>query len=299
LPIAKELSDALSRMGYKCMAPLTELQGKVVFYILQSIENTGMPPTLREIAAHFEWRAVGSAQDVVTVLRKKGFLLPPVPGKSRQLVPTPEAYEWCNTHTADGQSFRPSKTERLRSEVSPSESTPYMSARRHVMTRASVETSATHTSCLFVPVLGLVQAGNPNEAIEHATTSVPFLNVQKKSADNTLFAVTVDGYSMMNVGFLPGDYLLIESANSARNGDIVVAAVGDHEVTVKRFAMRGSQLFRQAHEQLIQKSRSGIEDIPPALLVPENSDFAAIPFGANDSDKIIGVVRSLYRQDVN
>ncbi|MEY2988891.1 MAG: hypothetical protein RJB13_2412, partial [Pseudomonadota bacterium] len=163
------------------MVHLTELQGKVVFYILQSIENTGMPPTLREIAAHFEWRAVGSAQDVVTVLRKKGFLLPPVPGKSRQLVPTPEAYEWCNTHTADGQSFRPSKTERLRSEVSQSESTPYMSASRNVMTRASVETSATHTSCLFVPVLGLVQAGNPNEAIEHATTSVPFLNVQKKS----------------------------------------------------------------------------------------------------------------------
>ena len=118
-------------------------------------------------------------------------------------------------------------------------------------------------------------------------------------SDNTLFAVTVDGYSMMNVGFLPGDYLLIESANSARNGDIVVAAVGDHEVTVKRFAMRGSQLFRQAHEQLIQKSRTGREDIPPALLVPENSDFAAIPFGANESDKIIGVVRSLYRQDVN
>ena len=154
-------------------------------------------------------------------------------------------------------------------------------------------------SCLFVPVLGLVQAGSPNVAIEHATTSVPFLNVQKKSADNTLFAVTVDGYSMMNVGFLPSDYLLIESANSARNGDIVVAVVGDHEVTVKRFAVRGSQLFRQMHEQLTQKSRSGIEDIPPALLVPENSDFAPIPFGVIDSDKIIGIVRSLYRQDVN
>lgn len=280
------------------MVHLTELQGKVVFYILQSIENTGMPPTLREIAAHFEWRAVGSAQDVVTVLRKKGFLLPPVPGKSRQLVPTQEAYEWCNTHS-EGQSFRAGRPDKLRSDVAAGEQTPYVSTARNVMTSASMESSGQQTSCLFVPVLGLVQAGNPNEAIEHATATVPFLNVQKKAADNTLFAVTVDGYSMMNVGFLPGDYLLIESANSARNGDIVVAAVGDHEVTVKRFAMRGSQLFRQAHEQLMQKSRSSLEDIPPALLVPENSDFAAIPFGVNDSDKIIGVVRSLYRQDVN
>lgn len=55
------------------MVQLTELQGKVVAYILQCLDKTGMPPTLREIAAHFEWKAVGSAQDVVTVLRKKVF----------------------------------------------------------------------------------------------------------------------------------------------------------------------------------------------------------------------------------
>jgi repressor LexA len=279
------------------MVHLTELQGKVVFYILQCIDNTGMPPTLREIAAHFEWRAVGSAQDVVTVLRKKGFLQPPAPGKSRQLVPTPEAYAWC-TQNSDGQSFQSAKSDRLRAGSVAERSAPFSSA-RNAMSSASVEAAAQQAACLFVPVLGLVQAGNPNEAIEHATTTVPFLNVQKKSAKSTLFAVTVDGYSMMNVGFLPGDYLLIESLNTARNGDIVVAAVGDHEVTVKRFAMRGSQLFRQAHEQLMQKSWTSVDDIPPALLVPENSDFAAIPFGVNDSDKIIGVVRSLYRQDVN
>jgi SOS-response transcriptional repressor LexA len=79
------------------MVQLTELQGKVVAYILQCLDKTGMPPTLREIAAHFEWKAVGSAQDVVNVLRKKGFLNPPVPGKSRQLVPTAEAFQWWST----------------------------------------------------------------------------------------------------------------------------------------------------------------------------------------------------------
>jgi repressor LexA len=152
---------------------------------------------------------------------------------------------------------------------------------------------------LFVPVIGLVQAGSPIEAIEHARTTVPFLNLQKKSSESHLFAVAVDGYSMMNVGFLPGDYLLVESATTARNGEIVVAAVGDHEVTVKRFAMRGSQLYRQAHEHLMHTSKRPFETLPPALLVPENNDFAAIPFGMNDSDKIIGLVRSLYRQDVN
>lgn len=284
------------------MVQLTELQGKVVGYILQCLDQTGMPPTLREIAAHFEWKAVGSAQDVVTVLRKKGFLFPPVPGKSRQLVPTPEAYQWWETQpgaqaqaSASSQIYHPHRNvvSSFSSSSSLSRGTPPPSS------RGSGSDLSDTPSCLFVPVVGLVQAGSPHEAIEHATASVPFLTISKKSPESTLFAVTVDGYSMMNVGFLPGDYLLIESTNTARNGDIVVAAVGDHEVTVKRFAMRGSQLYRQAHEHLMHQTKRVLEQLPPALLVPENNDFTAIPFGFHDSDKVIGVVRSLYRTDVN
>lgn len=274
------------------MVQLTDLQGKVVTYILECLDKTGMPPTLREIAAHFEWKAVGSAQDVVTVLRKKGFLQAPVPGKSRQLVPTQDALDWWSAQGGRPESesaFRSPVLARTRTEVARS-TAPMTTA------KASEQNSY---ACLFVPVVGLVQAGAPNEAIEHATTTVPFLNVQRKSVSSTLFAVTVDGYSMMNVGFLPGDYLLIESAETARNGDIVVAAVGDHEVTVKRFAMRGSQLYRHAHERLMGVSKGAFSTLPPALLVPENNDFEAIPFGLNDSDRVIGVVRSLYRQDVN
>jgi repressor LexA len=257
------------------MLPLTELQGQVIAYILQCLDHTGMPPTLREIAAHFDWKAVGSAQDVVHVLRKKGFLLPPNPGKSRQLVPTPEAVEWwlskSSNVTASGASRLLWNTLKDRTPLGLTASEVSGSSSQSRVPRAP---SPEQPACLFVPVIGLVQAGS-------------------------LFAVAVDGYSMMNVGFLPGDYLLVESATTARNGEIVVAAVGDHEVTVKRFAMRGSQLYRQAHEHLMHTSKRPFETLPPALLVPENNDFAAIPFGMNDSDKIIGLVRSLYRQDVN
>ena len=276
------------------MVQLTDLQGKVVAYILECLDKTGMPPTLREIAAHFGWKAVGSAQDVVTVLRKKGFLQAPLPGKSRQLVPTPEALSWWSAH--GGQ---PSASPAFKSPVLTAARSAIASSNAGVTNlRRNPQENETAMNCLFVPVVGLVQAGEPVEAIEHATATVPFLNVQRKSQSSTLFAVTVEGYSMMNVGFLPGDYLLIESAATARNGDIVVAAVGDHEVTVKRFAMRGSQLYRHAHEQLMHGSKMNSDTLPPALLVPENKDFDPIPFG-KDSDKIIGVVRSLYRQDVN
>ncbi|MEY3903510.1 MAG: hypothetical protein RL189_2816 [Pseudomonadota bacterium] len=285
---------ALLCMGYRCMVQLTDLQGKVVAYILECLDKTGMPPTLREIAAHFEWKAVGSAQDVVTVLRKKGFLQAPVPGKSRQLVPTQEALTWWASQggqPASSLAFRSPVLTKSRGDLPrPLQAASYA-------TRTSPESDM--GACLFVPVVGLVQAGAPHEAIEHATATVPFLNVQRKSVGSALFAVTVEGYSMMNVGFLPGDYLLIESAASARNGDIVVAAVGDHEVTVKRFAMRGSQLYRHAHERLMGNTKISFDTLPPALLVPENNDFEAIPFGSGESDRVIGIVRSLYRQDVN
>lgn len=281
-------------MGYRCMVQLTDLQGKVVAYILECLDKTGMPPTLREIAAHFEWKAVGSAQDVVTILRKKGFLQPPVPGKSRQLVPTEEALNWWTS-----QGGKPESSSAFRSPVLSKSGTDTMRSFQSSAFSARLTPDSQLNGCLFVPVVGLVQAGAPHEAIEHARTTVPFLNVQRKSAGSTLFAVTVEGYSMMNVGFLPGDYLLIESTTSARNGDIVVAAVGDHEVTVKRFAMRGSQLYRHAHERLMGSAKTSFDTLPPALLVPENNDFEAIPFGSAEADRVIGVVRSLYRQDVN
>lgn len=296
------------------MVHLTDLQSKVMEYILQAIDETGMPPTLREIAAYFGWKAVGSAQDVVTALRKKGVLLPPTPGKSRQLVPAPAATQMLSLRhgkyldrNAVPSPLLPSASSMTFEDAAQAKDitarrTPVhgartigVAAKALVQERPDERYLAPH--CMLVPVLGLVQAGNPREAIESAMDRVPFMNVSPRSDSTPYFAVIVEGYSMMNVGFLPGDYLLVESSATAKNGDVVLAALEDHEVTVKRFAMRGSHLYRQAYEQLSARKMS-LEKMPPALLVPENPDFEPLPFGLADSDKVIGLVRSLYRKDV-
>jgi repressor LexA len=151
---------------------------------------------------------------------------------------------------------------------------------------------------IFAPMVGLVQAGNPLEGIENAAGDfVPFPSVGRRSDASRFFSVSVEGYSMMNVGFMPGDVLLVESASGARNGDIVLAAVQAHEVTVKRFAMRGSHLYRNSFESLPKEDFS-LQRIPPALLVPENPDFEPIPFGLSESDRVLGLVRSLYRKEI-
>ena len=52
--------------------------------------------------------------------------------------------------------------------------------------------------------------------------------------DSDVFMLSVKGDSMINAGIYNGDIILVQSTNSAENGDIVVALLGD-EATIKRF----------------------------------------------------------------
>jgi repressor LexA len=249
------------------MVPLTETQRKVVEFIFEHSRDTGMPPTLREICAHLGWNAVGSAQDVVSALRKKGYLLQPEPGKSRQIVLSPLGQELCLGTLADFSQ----------------DSASYYS-------RVAPLAQAVSQGVLWVPLLGQVQAGASTEAIEQSPNLVPFQFTAGKKSPENFFALTVEGYSMLNAGFLPGDVVLVERSSLAKDGDIVVAAPALGEATVKRFAIRGSQLFQKA-AQLLQ----GHQELPPALLLPENPVFEPIPFGQRDDARILGLVRALIR----
>ncbi len=81
-----------------------------------------------------------------------------------------------------------------------------------------------------VPLLGRVQAGLPTLPLEEIEDYVP---VKGRDAEE-LFALSVRGDSMKNAGILHGDVVIVRRLSEARDGDIVVALVGD-EATVKRF----------------------------------------------------------------
>jgi repressor LexA len=85
---------------------------------------------------------------------------------------------------------------------------------------------------LSIPVLGKVAAGNPIVAIEDIESYVPV--PVDMSRGKELFALRVQGESMINAGILPDDILIVERTPVARNGEIVVALVED-SATVKRF----------------------------------------------------------------
>ncbi len=83
-----------------------------------------------------------------------------------------------------------------------------------------------------VPLVGRVRAGEPVLAVENIEDTFPLPADFIKHDDAFLLQVTGD--SMCGAGILDGDTVLVRPQETAENGDIVVALLGD-EATVKRF----------------------------------------------------------------
>ena len=95
-----------------------------------------------------------------------------------------------------------------------------------------------------IPIIGKVTAGQPILAVENVEDTFP---VQLKYLHNsTVFMLKVKGESMINVGILDGDLILVQQQDTARNGEIVVALI-DNEATVKTF-YREKDYLRLQHE---------------------------------------------------
>ena len=118
-----------------------------------------------------------------------------------------------------------------------------------------------------VPIVGDVAAGSPilaQECIED------YLAFDTGGHSDEYFALRVRGDSMIKAGILSGDLVVVHRAQTARNGEIVVALLED-EATVKRFQRQGSQIW----------------------LLPENDDYSPID---GTYCQILGKVAAVVRR---
>ena len=120
-----------------------------------------------------------------------------------------------------------------------------------------------------VPVVGKVAAGEPITAIQNIEFYVPVSEQLKRGRE--LFALRIQGESMVNAGILDGDIVVVHRTPVAENGEIVVAMVED-SATVKRFYKENGH-FR---------------------LQPENDSYEPIIV---DEVVLLGKVVSLIRND--
>jgi repressor LexA len=120
-----------------------------------------------------------------------------------------------------------------------------------------------------VPLLGLVAAGVPIEALEQPDTiSLP----EDMLGRGETFVLQVKGDSMIEDHILDGDRIIVEKKTTAENGEIVVALIGN-EATVKRF-------YREPGRVRLQ---------------PANSSMAPI-YVQSENLKIQGVVTGVLRK---
>lgn len=115
-----------------------------------------------------------------------------------------------------------------------------------------------------IPIVGVVTAGQPILAFENQEGTMLW------EGDPDCFALRVRGDSMINAGILDGDKVVIRPQPTARDGQIVVARIGD-EATVKRLRRRNGEIW----------------------LMPENEAYD--PIDGTEAE-VIGIVKAVVRE---
>ncbi len=217
---------------------LTARQQQILDLVQAAIERTGAPPTRAEIANELGFKSANAAEEHLQALARKG-VIELVGGTSRGIRLKSDTLRALNE--ARGRQF----------------SLPLPSL-----------------SQLTLPLVGRVAAGSPILAQEHVEQT--YLVEASMFPRRPDYLLKVKGMSMRDAGIIDGDLLAVQKSREARNGQIVVARLGE-EVTVKRF----------------RRTRTTIE------LLPENPDFQPIivPFGDVDFE-LEGIAVGLVRNNM-
>ena len=212
---------------------LTARQQEILELIQNTIANTGAPPPRAEIANVLGFKSPNAAEEHLKALARKGAI---------ELV----------SGTSRGIRLKGGSRSSLRA---PSD---------------LFSLSLPGLGQLCLPLVGRVAAGSPILAQEHVDRTYQL--------ESSLFAqqpdylLRVRGMSMRDAGIMDGDLLAVKSTKEVRNGQIVVARLGD-EVTVKR----------------LHKTATGIE------LLPENPDYPTIVVHPGEPFDIEGLAVGLIR----
>lgn len=195
------------------MLKLTARQEQILNLIKEAIDNTGFPPTRAEIAQELGFRSANAAEEHLQALARKG-AIEISPGTSRGI-------RLLGTNAAPA--------------------TPEPVAMPHVPAAL----------LMSLPLVGRVAAGSPILAQEHVEANYAVDPAMFSAKPD--FLLKVKGWSMRDAGICDGDILAVKKVDSAKNGQIVVARIGE-EVTVKRYRKNGTVIE----------------------LLPENPDFSVI-----------------------
>jgi len=185
------------------MEKLSKMQQKVYDYIVKCVTEQGYPPSVREICAELDLKSPSTAHFHIKHLEDLGYIERGA-GKGRAIALV-------------GEGVRPARLSNPPAD--------FMEEANARMDR--------------VPIVGNVAAGSPilaQECIED------YLTFDTGGRSGEYFALRVRGESMLGVGILPDDLVVVRRQQTANNGEIVVALIGD-EATVKTFKKQNGEIW--------------------------------------------------------
>ena len=216
---------------------LTARQQQILELSQSAIANTGSPPTRAEIATELGFKSANAAEEHLQALARKG-AIELVSGTSRGI--------------------------RLKSHNRAQSTAGF--------TEQLSEKMSQFQQSLLLPLIGRVAAGSPILAQEHIDQSYLIQSsLFDRKAD---YLLRVRGMSMRDAGIMDGDLLAVQSTREAKNGQIVVARLGD-DVTVKRFERKSDRIELHA----------------------ENPDFKTIVVQNDEPFEIEGLAVGLIRNN--
>jgi repressor LexA len=185
---------------------LTRKQHELLCFINERLNESGVSPSFEEMKEALDLKSKSGVHRLISALEERQFI--------RRLPNRARALEVLRMPDADRKAA-PAPKPQVQVPV------------------------AANENVIEIPLHGRIAAGTPIEALEGQNSlSVPAALL----GPGEHYALEVAGDSMVEAGILDGDYALIRKAETARDGQIVVALVDDAEATLKYFRREGAMV---------------------------------------------------------
>ncbi len=189
---------------------LTAKQHELLLFINRRLEDSGISPSFEEMKEALDLKSKSGVHRLISALEERGFIRR-LPNRARAL----EVVKMPENLGSKG-----------------------MEAVAKVTTPPANQPEPAN-DVIQIPLHGRIAAGVPIEALEDSQT-LPVPAALLGSGEH--YALEVSGDSMVEAGIFDGDFALVKKADTARDGDIVVALVNDEEATLKYLYHDGGKI---------------------------------------------------------
>lgn len=210
---------------------LTRKQHELLMYINRRLSETGISPSFDEMKEALDLRSKSGIHRLITGLEERGFIRR-LPHRARAL----EVLRLPESVAAEGRPRAPEPRRFAPNVISGD----FRAALPGAVPAASSASSE-------LPLYGRIAAGTPIEALRDNTTTVAVPVAMLGGGEH--YALEVAGDSMVEAGIYDGDTIIVQRADTADSGQIVVALIDDNEVTLKRLRRKGASIALEPANQ--------------------------------------------------